>query len=171
MDRNEKLMFVGTFIFGMVAGSYLYFVGFEPLGISAPDRSSGTGDSFTVVAEERGVCTDSELGCGSYQLRGNRDYRFVRGDVFGTILDTQEGLLSRNLFDPLVDELNQRYQRGGFEIYPTSPPACADRVGDIRYRVDIADFGVFYVAACYPTVSDDDTLLSTLERISQAFPF
>ncbi len=164
-------MFIGTFFFGVVAGVFLYFVGFEPLGISAPDRPAGTGDSFSVVAEERGVCTDSELGCGSYQLRGNRDYRFVRGDAFGNILDTQEGLLSRSLFDPLVEELNQRYQLGGLGMYPTSPPSCSDQTGDIRYRVDIADYRVFYVSACHSAVADSDSLLAALQRISRSFPF
>ena len=171
MDRNEKLMFVGTFIFGMVAGGYLYFVGFEPLGINAPNRSSNTGDSFSVVAEQRGICVDSERGCGSYQLRSNRDYRFVRSDAFGTIFDTEEGLLARSLFNPVAEELNRQYQLGGLERYPTRPPQCVDEVNDIRYRITVSDVGSFYLATCDNAVAEDDRLLTALENVSQAFPF
>ena len=164
-------MFSGTFLFGMIAGIYVYFVGFAPLGISLPDRSGGTADSFTVTAQERGVCEDSTRGCGSYRLHGNRDYRFIRTNAFGEVLDSQEGLLSINLFDPLVFELNIAIQLGDLDAYPRSAPACADENNEIRYRLEIADYGMFFVAACDTAVDEDDDLLQALNNISRAFPF
>ena len=164
-------MILGTFLFGMVAGGYVYFVGFSALGISAPDRSTGTGDSFTVTAEERGICSESARGCGSYRLRSNRDYRFIRTNVFGEVLNSQEGLLSVNLFDPLVFELNLAFQLRDLDAFPSSPPACADENNEIRYRVEIADYGTLFVAACDSAVDEDNKLLQALNNISQAFPF
>lgn len=171
MQRSEWLMFFGTFLFGMIAGIYVYFVGFAPLGISAPDRPDGTGDSFTITAEERGICSESARGCGSYRVRGNREYRFIRTNAFGEVLDTQEGLLSVNLFDPVVDELNLGFQLGDLDAYPSAPPICADENNEIRYRVEIADYGTFFMASCVDVIDEDDELLRALENISRAFPF
>lgn len=171
MQRSEWLMLIWTFCFGMVAGGYMYFVGFAPLGVEAPERPSDTGDSFSVVAEERGICHESARGCGSYRLLGNRDYRFVRSDATGGIQDSRTGLLSQNLFAPLVEELNVRYQRNQLDIYPQTPPSCTEQANEIQYRIEIADYGVFYLAACDSAVSVDDALLRALTRVSQAFPF
>ena len=166
-------MFIATFVFGMFTGFYVYFVWYEQnftnmnFGFGGQDPVAQTG--MRVTAQEFGACETSQVGCALWRLEGNREYRFIRTDNGGNINQSREGLLSQNLFNPLVDELSSHRYFGTLTDYPTVPTNCSDDVQWMQYRIEINEQPTIYVSSCDTDVEDDE-LVERLTNISSTFP-
>ncbi len=169
MERQDWLMFMGTFLFGAVTGIYLYFVGFEPTFQSSNRTSDLAAVGFRITAEERGACQEQPSGCGSWRVEGNRSYRFIRTDARGDIFENREGLISRNLFNPLEEELTLWFQGRSAAQYDSTPPSCPADTRWYRYRVEVRERPVFHLASC-DTSLRDDPILKALSDITATFP-
>lgn len=158
---------------GMITGFTLYFIGYESIFGSNSSRSNmTTEESFRITAQEYGDCERTERGCGSFRLSSNRDYRFIRSDRYGDIKRSEEGLLSNNVFSPLVDTINRQFQQGSLGNYPTSAHDCIRNTQyAMQYRLEIKDWGTLFVVTCDPDLAESDPLLSSLSRVSEVFPF
>ena len=169
MQRQDWLMFIGTFLFGMVSGIYLYFTGFEPTFRAPEQRNDLDVIGFRITAEEFGPCREQVRGCASWRLEGNRAYRFIRTDAAGTILDSREGLISRNLYNPLEEALNLWFQGRSDIQYDATPSTCPDLGSWYRYRVEIRERPVFHMHSCDPALVGDP-IFTSLRNITSTFP-
>ncbi len=173
MQRTEWLMFIATFVFGVFTGFYVYFVWYEQsfanmnFGFGQPDMVAQTG--MRVTAEEFGRCETSQTGCALWRLEGNRQYRFIRTDSSGNINESREGLLSQNLFNPLVDELSSHRYFGTLTDYGTQPVGCSGVDSWMRYRIEINEQPTIFIATC-GSAEESDELTNRLIAISNTFP-
>jgi|AntRauTorckE6833_2_1112554.scaffolds.fasta_scaffold02394_2 hypothetical protein len=167
LDKTEFWLFIGTFVFGVFAGAYVYIIGFQtqftsPFAHSNPEPDT----SFTVTAEVYGACEQTVAGCGMYRVFGNREYRYLVLNDRGEMLDQREGLLSQRLFDNLTEAINRAAYQDTLAQYPPPPVSCEFPGGGVRYILTLPEYSTIALDACMDEVAVDSRLWRSLEAIS-----
>lgn len=167
LDRTEFWLFIGTFVFGVFVGAYLYVVGFQtqftsPFAHSEPEPDT----AFTVTAEVYGPCESTVAGCGLYRLFGNREFRYLVLNQRGEMLEQREGLLPQRLFDDLVEAVNREAYGDTLGNYPAPPVSCEFPGGGVRYILTLPEYDTIVLDACLDVVEVDGQLWRSLEAIS-----
>lgn len=166
-DRTEFWLFIGTFVFGIFAGAYLYVVGFQTQFTSPFAHTDPEPDTeFTITAEVYGNCESTVAGCGMYRLFGNREYRYVALNNRGEMVEQREGLLPQRLFDNLVEAVNRAEYQETLATYPAPPAPCEFPGGGVRYILMLPEHDTIVLDACMEEVAVDGRLWRSLEAIS-----
>ena len=80
MTSQDRISIIVTFVFGLLAGSYIYVTGFattfSPPEAAPEDIYSG----LLITGEGYGECEQNNT-CFSFQLLENGDYYFSNGEV------------------------------------------------------------------------------------------
>lgn len=104
MTSQDKISIVVTFIFGILAGSYIYVTGFattfSPPEAAPEDIYSG----LLITGEGYGECEQNNT-CFSFQLLENGDYRALFDDAGDGHSAAKEGSIPRTLRNELRSSL------------------------------------------------------------------
>lgn len=137
MHKKDWVLFIGTFVVGILTGMYLYFTTFVPAYIANPDINKLVEESrsdLQITAEAYGGCT--RLGCPSFSITGDRHYRYSSGVVRNVSANIETGDLPRALFAKLEEVVAEA------DLVAMASPAskqCTSWVDgvDIRYVIVI----------------------------------
>jgi hypothetical protein len=161
MKKQDILSIVMTFFVGVLAGSYLYIVGFAPTVATLAVPSQEKLDALVIESDVYGGCRDD---CPSFQLLGDGSYRYLYTSDLSepqSIADGKiPGALRRDLQRALTEEaLLAQSQR----INPTSCASFTDGI-DVRYYV--TRNGVDYTLdTCGTAVDTDSALWLNIKKI------
>ena len=103
MKKQDILSIVMTFFVGVLAGSYLYIVGFAPTVATLAVPSQEKLDALVIESDVYGGCRDD---CPSFQLLGDGSYRYLytsdlsepQSIADGKIPDIHDGIVSYWIF-------------------------------------------------------------------------
>ena len=169
MLRSDIWLLIGTFVFGMGTGAYLYFVMYAPAFSFSWGTSSlqdERASSFVLVGEAYGACETSQSGCMSFRLTDNREYTRIVTDSALDIVDRREGLVARPLLEQFVEEINRLHQRGEIDAFSQTPPQCRSEPAGVVYNVRVPAREVsFFIDRC--AFFEDDPLLDIVEAIAR----
>jgi hypothetical protein len=144
VSKQDIVTILFTFLCGVVAGTYLFVVGFMPqvsdVASSLPINNDGD-KNFSVEGYEYGICEFDE-SCQSYNVLANGTYTFIsssfptENNMFYGVINkgewsTLKKILSSTTLEPLANE-NDSFR-------------CLQANADRYYRYVIRADGVFYV--------------------------
>jgi hypothetical protein len=160
MEKKDLLTLAATFIFGLVAGGYLYVTQFTKF--SNPDAvASQTESGMTIIGEVYGSC---QTTCPSFQILPDGSYRFQYQDEVSSERTIKEGVL------PLP--IQQRLKRALIheelvaQSQPTTPTTCQSKTAgiDIRYKITDAD-ALFAIDSCGTAVNGAGEVWNSLSAV------
>lgn len=168
MKKQDKLTLLSAFLIGMIAGSYLYLVGY------APEFQSGQGvdtqneeEEFMVVGEVYG---GMRAGIPpTFQILADGSYRYVKFsdnvEVPGEVL---EGNLPKDMFRSLKNSTSlEVLEDAAREI---QPEMCAQMVDGLDYKYTIVKEGEEYdLNTCGTNISIDEGLGAELADLWDYF--
>ncbi len=93
MTKQNILSLALTLVLGIVAGVYLYIVGFAPTYLLDPVDTATEYSDLVVVVDAYGSCEETRT-CLTFQLRADGTYRAL---LSGDISTVREGSLTRSL--------------------------------------------------------------------------
>ncbi len=142
LKRQDKLTVLSSLLVGIIAGSYLYLVGF------APEFQSGQGvateesvDDFLLVGEMYG---GMRAGLPpSFQIESDGSYRYLpfsdNPEVPG---EAVEGALPRTILRDLKADLTEEFLVAAAQ--PVAKDQCAQMVDGIDYQYIVIRDGIEY---------------------------
>jgi hypothetical protein len=161
MKKQDILSILMTFFVGVVAGSYLFIVGFAPTIATLAVPSQEKLDALVIESDVYGGCRDD---CPSFQVLGDGSYRYLyTADVSEpqVIVNGKiPGAMRRDLQRTLtVEALTTQSQR-------TNPTACASFADGIDVRYYVTRNGVEYTLdTCGTNVDTDSPLWLNIKKI------
>lgn len=167
MQRSELMLFLSTLLFGMFAGVYLYYVGWQTnfsLSTGGSDLAQET--SVQVIAEQYGNCESTTSGCATFRVSDGGEYRLLYIDSDDSIVRSQTGEVSNRIWNYFVNTLEEKNRSGALEEYPASAPVCTARSSGLRYEVQGAAYGTIVLDECAGLTARTDHLYEALLDIS-----
>lgn len=167
MQRSDIILFLGTFLFGMFTGTYLFYVGWQPnFNLPTSNKDLANTSSIQVIAEQYGDCTISSTGCATFRIAEDRSYRLIYIDNEGGVANSREGKISSNLWDYFIDALEHEHRVGILSQYPVDIPNCQNGNLGMQYRLQIPEYGTIILDDCDDTVSVASNLYESLVDIT-----
>lgn len=139
MELRDWILFIFTFIVGLFAGLYLYYTTFVPEYIEnreLEELMDARRTDLQVIGEQYGGC--ERLGCASFQLTGDRHYRYQAGYIRNTAENIETGDLPRGLFNSLKAALTATNLAAAASPAQRTCRSWSDGV-DVRYRIAYED--------------------------------
>jgi hypothetical protein len=135
MTLRDWILFIFTFIVGLFAGLYLYYTTFVPEYVEnrqLEELMDARRTDLQVIGEQYGGC--ERLGCASFQLTGDRQYRYQAGYVRNTAENIETGDLPRTLFSTVKAALDATDLSAAASPAQRTCQSWSDGV-DVRYRI------------------------------------
>lgn len=167
LKGQDWTIVVITFLIGMIAGSYMYIVGFAPNyeDIELPVVTESGDMNIVIFAETYGG--DSLGTSPKFELVGSGRYTYTPFNPGGeTAAAPVTGTLPPLLMEELTAVLKARtLKTASEEIIPESCEMFVDGV-EYRYRV-VLDEDIYVVDTCGTNFMRDSELATTLEKVWQ----
>ncbi len=163
--HHDTLVVAVTFFIGMVAGSYLYLVGFAPNfeEIEMPIDGEVTSASLVIFGEMYGG--DRYGAPPRFELSANGGYRYTPFNEEPSIpVAAEEGMLPEALMLEVRQVLAPRTLKAAAE--EVTPESCAMFVdgSEYRYRIGLAD-ETYVLDTCGTNFAYDSELAKILEKV------
>lgn len=166
MELKDWILLIGTFVIGVCTGVYLHFSIFVPEYVVNEDLSKlqqAAESDFQIVAQMYGGC--QMMGtCPSFQLSGNRVYKYVPQTDRGEVAAVYEGKLPR----VLMTQIEAAWIVANPEDVTAaiSKEWCAHWSDGIDYEYIITDTdGTYILDTCYTDLAPDSDLAAALQSV------
>lgn len=167
MERSDWFLFLFTFLIGLLAGMYLYAIGFKPVyaphdGISGDEREAS---AWSVIGNMYGGGRGMQnYTHPSFRVLANGEYAYIPGGSEANGAEPVEGELPNELRLDLVDAIDDA-DLSQLEK-PMSKTSCRTFVDGVDYTYDIAKEGERYrLDTCRTALEYDDELARVLASI------
>lgn len=165
MKKQDKLSILITFVMGIIAGVYLYIVGFTPLfyddGVSDEKELA----AFTIVGEAYGGCRNT---CPTFRVTNDGSYRYFFTPGVGQSQVLRDGRLPF----AIQRELRQALTEDGLSAQSTKtqPATCSSYTDgiDVRYTVTL-DGRSYLLDSCGTAVIPNEYPWAALAKIWNYF--
>lgn len=169
MEKKDLLTFLATFLFGVFTGGYLYYIGWAPqmndLTTPRPDSNGAlVGDELEIVGEQYGACSSSPTGCPQFRISESREYRIVWIDENGSVIDSQEGRISRQDWQIFADTFSSSYENGNLVRLADQSTQCVGSPTSWMYSASLSTEEQWSFDEC---VTEDYELIDELVRLRQ----
>jgi hypothetical protein len=161
MKKQDILSILMTFFVGVIAGAYLFIVGFAPTVASIEVPTQESVESLVIESEVYGGCRAS---CPSFQVLGDGSYRYLYSVAYdepqviesGTIPFAMRRDLRRNLTPAALQAQSQ----------PIDPAVCSSYSDgiDVQYTVTL-DGEEFVLDTCGTQVDTNSPLWLNIKKI------
>jgi hypothetical protein len=155
-----------TFVFGFVAGMYLYVTEFTKL--NQPDDNVVTkeqAEAFTIISRAYGSCNSA---CPAFQLSADGAYRFQYNDKITNERTIKDGTLPLSLQNPLRSSLQESSLLAAAQTI--NPVNCNSQNGGIDISYDITVKGTPYTLnSCGTAVDGNSDLWQSLSAVWKYF--
>lgn len=164
MKTQDIISILITFAIGVVAGVYLYIIGFSALfpWLETSDNEQYAG--LVIQGESYGEC-DTQAVCMEFQVLSNGQYRALLDiDSKGKTNAVKEGRLPRPLLRTLLTELNTAALEESIQTLPVME--CKYGVAGTNYRFAITRDTVTYrLDTCSTDIDYDGPLWASLRDL------
>lgn len=165
ISRQDLLSIMITFSVGVVAGMYIYVVGFVPRVEQFQDYIEPPEQALAIVGEQYGGFRGGEAP--SFQITADNTYRFIAPAPFGVVVEPVQGELDVAWRRPLRPYLNADTLTAA--AAPRSGD-CASFVDGIDYRYRITLDGLVYeLDTCTTALLDNAPLAAALANLWNYF--
>ncbi len=162
MKKQDILSIAITFVIGMLAGGYLYLVGFAPQF----DKLTGqTASDYNDLVVEGNMYGGFRSGTPpSFQIMKDGSFRYLPLATGDEAVVAKEGVVPGDLWTAVKADLTSS------ELYLRSqtvtPATCASYVDGIDYRYDITLNNVIYMLdTCGTDFTSDSAVALSLEKL------
>lgn len=167
MKKSDLVNILFTFIVGLVAGVYLFFMGFAPTTAVIEDTVEEIGVSLTITGEAYGGC-DMVGTCPSFNIADNGQYRYAYTPRGATAQVLREGTLPLAMQNDLERyAITPALERFSEPIEPIMCESYRDGI-DVRYSIVLED-EVYVLDSCGTNVNADTMLWQTLAQLWSYF--
>lgn len=166
LSHQDKVTIISTFLVGVLAGGYLYLVGFAPQFSQFWERSNETYYSaLTITGEEYGGCQLAN-SCPSFQILSNGTYNY-KETLASEVL---EGRISRADWQRIQQSINANDLARADSPRSTSA-GCESYVdgADYSYRITYDNF-TYILDTCTTNLREIPTLANALHSIWNHLP-
>lgn len=132
LAKQEIISIVVTFIFGFIAGGYLYINHFTSM--VSPDEVQNIDEvsQFTIVSEAYGGCRSD---CPAFQVSQDGTFRYRFSERIGAAPTLIDGTLPRSIQKNISSSVSAAVlARQSRAVNPTNCPSFEDGI-DIRYNI------------------------------------
>jgi len=150
-----------TFFVGVVAGSYLYLVGYAPTVATLEVPSREKIETMVIESDVYGGCRDA---CPSFQVLGDGSYRYL----YSVALDEPQVIKSGDIPYAMRRDLQRKLTPQALvtQSLPTTPAQCNSFSDGIDVRYTITRDGEKYVLdTCGTQVDTDSPLWLSIKKI------
>jgi hypothetical protein len=168
LKKQDKLTVLSAFLIGIIAGSYLYLVGYAPeWGASQGVATEEEASDFVVIGEMYGG--DRAGISPSFQIEADGSYRYLPfSDNPEVPSPAVEGAIPRTLLRDLKTTLTDEVLVEAAK--PVTKETCAQMVDGIDYRYIVVKDGVEYeLDTCATNFSDDTEAGKALSGVWEYF--
>ena len=167
MHKQDLVSVLLTFTVGVIAGGYLYLIGFAPQFIPTGVPGSQAYDELTITGEQYGGCQMTRA-CPSFQIRADGSYRYAQGSTADERVSVREGRLPNSLRRDVLDVMRTPLLEESAE--PVERDACPSYADGADARYDVSKDGERYrLDTCHTALSPDTEPGRTLAKLWNYF--
>jgi hypothetical protein len=161
MKKQDILSILLTFFLGVVAGAYLYLVGYAPTVATLEVPSREKAEALVINSDVYGGCRDA---CPSFQVLGDGSYRYLYSVSYDDPQVIQSGSIPSAMRRDLQRNLTP--QALAAQSQTITPAVCSSYSDGIDVRYTVTRDGEEYVLdTCGTRVDTDSPLWLSIKKI------
>jgi len=161
MKKQDMVSILITFFVGVVAGAYLYLVGYVPTVATLEVPGRERAESLTIESVVYGGCRDA---CPSFQVLGDGSYRYLYSVAYDEPPVIQSGDITFAMRKDLRRQLTPKALTAQSEVI--TPAVCNSYSDGIDVRYTITRDGKEYVLdTCGTKVDVDSPLWLSIKKL------